>query len=250
MIVGKDTAVGAPREVVPAAADFSIQEPSLTQLKTMFSEKILVSGNRATDERASAAQLLALTDVFHNDDCISGDAANVLDQRLEHGRIGNVVQYGYREAQIDRVVLEGQVRAVDLGKSDIPERSQVALRDLTHRLRNIGTQDELRAMEGCDVSQVAARTGTDLHDCLRLEIDRIQKLAQKSRSFVAVIGIVVACEDVVARALLDLLADPRPVSFGTVGHAFPIHNRDPQEYSQPIHANGKPQMPRLRSSMT
>jgi hypothetical protein len=36
--------------------------------------------------------------------------------------------------------------AVNLGKSDIPERSQVALRDLTHRLRNIGTQDELRAM--------------------------------------------------------------------------------------------------------
>ena len=78
-------------------------------------------------------------------------------------------------------------------------------------------------MEGCDVSQVAARTGTDLHDCLRLEIDRIQKLAQKSRSFVAVIGIVVACEDVVARALLDLLADPRPVSFGIVGHAFFKH---------------------------
>src|SRR5215831_11745140 len=150
MIAGKDTAVGAPREVVPAAADFSIQEPSLTQLKTMFSEKILVSGNRATDERASAAQLLALTDVFHNDDCISG----------------NVVQYGYREAQIDRVVLKGQVRAVDLGKSDIPERSQVALRDLTHRLRNIGTQDELRAMEGCDVSQIAARTEADLHDRL------------------------------------------------------------------------------------
>src|SRR5215470_16876426 len=76
MIVGKDAAVGAPREVVPAAADFSIQEPSLTQLKTMFSEKILVSANRATDERASAAQLLALTDVFHNDDCIpSANAA-------------------------------------------------------------------------------------------------------------------------------------------------------------------------------
>jgi len=75
-------------------------------------------------------------------------------------------------------------------------------------------------MEGCDVSQVAARTETKLHDCLRLEIDRIQKLRQKSRSFVAVIGIVVACEDVVARALLDLLADPRPVSFGIVGHAF------------------------------
>jgi len=175
MIVGKDTAVGAPREVVPAAADFSIQEPSLTQLKTMFSEKILVSANRATDERASAAQLLALTDVFHNDDCIAGDAANVFDQRLEHGRIGNVVQYGYREAQIDRAVLKGQVRAVDLGKSDILERSQVALRDLTHRLGNIGTQDELRAMEGGDVSQIAARTEADLHDRLWLEVDRIQK---------------------------------------------------------------------------
>src|SRR5215467_2354370 len=94
MIVGKDTPVGAPREFVPAAADFSIQEPSLTQLKAMFSEKVLVNANRATDERASAAQLLALTDVFHNDDCISGDAANVLDQRLKHGRIGNVLQHG------------------------------------------------------------------------------------------------------------------------------------------------------------
>ena len=29
MILGKDAAVGAPREFVPATADFSVQEPSL-----------------------------------------------------------------------------------------------------------------------------------------------------------------------------------------------------------------------------
>jgi hypothetical protein len=30
-------------------------------------------------------------------------------------------------------------------------------------------------MEGGDVSQIAARTEADLHDRLRLEVDRIQK---------------------------------------------------------------------------
>jgi hypothetical protein len=61
-----------------------------------------------------------LTDVFHNDDRVSGDAANVLDQRLEHGRVGNVLRHGNREAQIDRAVLEGQMCAIDLGDSKLP----------------------------------------------------------------------------------------------------------------------------------
>src|SRR6266576_4114630 len=102
MIVGKDTAVGAPREFIPAAANFSIQEPSLTQLKAMFSKNAFVGANRAIDASTLTAQLLALTYVFHNDNCISGDAANVLDQRLKHGRIGNVLQHRNREAQVDR----------------------------------------------------------------------------------------------------------------------------------------------------
>jgi hypothetical protein len=120
MIVGKEAAVDSPREFIPAPADFSIQELSLMQLKAIFSKKVLVSANRATSERAPAAQLLALTDVFHNDDRVSGDAANVLDQRLEHGRVGNVLRHGNREAQIDRAVLEGQMGAIDLGDSKLP----------------------------------------------------------------------------------------------------------------------------------
>src|SRR5258707_8570945 len=138
MIVSKDAAVGAPRESVPAAADFGIQEPNLTQLKAMFSKKVLVGANRATDASAFAAPLLALTDVFHNHDCISSDAANVLDQRLKHGRIGNVLQHGNGEARVDRAVLEGQICAINLGESDILERLQVAPRDVAHRLGNIG----------------------------------------------------------------------------------------------------------------
>ena len=53
MILGKDAAVGAPREFVPATADFSVQEPSLTQ-KAMFTNQALVGANRAIDARAFA----------------------------------------------------------------------------------------------------------------------------------------------------------------------------------------------------
>jgi hypothetical protein len=127
MILGKDAAVGAPREFVPATADFSVQEPSLTQ-KAMFTNQALVRANRAIDARAFAPnpQPLALTDVFHNDDRVSGDAANVLDQRLEHGRVGNVLQHGNREAQIDRAVLEGQMCAIDRLETCRPSGSVAA----------------------------------------------------------------------------------------------------------------------------
>src|SRR5262245_12470132 len=55
MIVGKDAAVGAPREFIPAAAGFSIQEPSLTQLKSMFSKKVLASLTFLKDRRLRRA---------------------------------------------------------------------------------------------------------------------------------------------------------------------------------------------------
>jgi hypothetical protein len=119
----------------------------------MVTKKRLVDLNRTADRRSFAADLLMVANVFHNDG-VAGEAADIADQGLKHGRVSNVLQHCRGEAQIDRIAIERQMCAVDLREFDIPIRAQIALGNVINRLRNVGPEDKTGAVAGRDVSQI------------------------------------------------------------------------------------------------
>ena len=59
----------------------------------MVTKKRPVDLNRTADRRSFATDLLVVANVFHNNDGVAGEAADIADQGLKHGRVSNVLQH-------------------------------------------------------------------------------------------------------------------------------------------------------------